>query len=139
MRPRRYDTDLDQNRGLLRRAMVAAFAVVAMALNLVAALTVGAHSRSVDPALAEPACAQAVICGGDNGGLALTDGKGGVYHSSHCLYCLPLMHGALCPCIHSGVDARAPVVLASIAGRGAGDDPTFVSSAGLWARGPPIG
>ena len=35
MHRRRYDTGLDRNRGLPRRAIVAAFGVVAVALNLV--------------------------------------------------------------------------------------------------------
>ncbi len=139
MHRRRYDTDLDRSRGVLRRDIVAVFGVVAVALNLIAALTVGFHSRSVDPALAELAGGRAVLCAGDNGDVAIQDGKGGACHSPHCLFCLPLMHGTLCPCEPSGVDARAPAVMASIAGCEADDDPTLVLSDGLWARGPPVG
>ncbi|UFZ02707.1 DUF2946 domain-containing protein [Bradyrhizobium ontarionense] len=141
-----YDTSINESRGERRRTLAALFCMVAVALNLVGALTLPFRSAPLELTAAVLDHGWTIICSA--GGMTVLDADGHRVPddqtgqagpaSEHCVFCLPLMHGnvALAPAIEIPVPAQ--FVLADPASRPASMPVVRLSAFGAWPRAPPV-
>jgi len=131
----------------LRRQIAAWLAAVAILLNFAAEASLRASPVEIDPTLSSVAGDTFVICTAagklvvDRDGRPAPKQEGGHlgHNGPHCVFCLPLMQGALVAQSFAGLDfARiAPrAIRPEIADLRA---PSVFRASGHWARGPPLG
>lgn len=145
MRARRYDTRVRRDAGGARRRIVAWAAALAILMNFAVGGLVTAKPAALDrgsPGLDDAAI---VICTAqgkivvdrDGRPVSRPSGEHEGHEGPHCLFCLPLMHGAVAPAafdfspIAQGRESDALPVCVDASRR------ELFRVAALWARGPP--